>query len=484
MGSDVNAEVARLLGEGKAAGQVRVELESKGYSSDDVADAIAHAARVKVDSRTSEEKRNSRLLATREVFDRVGYGGAAPQFVNIIFWLSQASNPYILPIIGVLNGLKTLLSVVWSSIMREYTKLQRVSKNSIAQAGIIFGFSFLFMSFGIMLGGTAGLWLFAIFFLVGIVGIVAYGDLYQDFARNTIRKERMGGFLRSIAHWGVLITAVTLLIAGYLLDVFPMAGMTWEFMGMHLRVYGYLLAFEITAFSFIIAGYVSSLVTDGREERKYPFGKFLGEHYRIVRSKMHVFQDKYVSLLAAAALVSGFLQIIITAYSGIAIYQYLAAHPGTYPMPFFTLALIYAIAIIASFTGPFFTKTIHRSTGLAPTLVFGTLLMAVLPLVLVYNMNIVAIAAALCVYVIGGAITGFAQGVLAQKLMDEETRSAYFQAQSFLIIIPYLILIPLMAVAAMYWPLSTLFLIAAGSLILLVMPIYFLLVVVSQKIRL
>jgi hypothetical protein len=481
---DVKAEAAKLLKDGRSLAQVRLELESKGFSTDDVAAAISDASQRSIDNRTVEERHNSRLLASREVLDRIGYGAATPQFVNILFWLSQQSHPLILPIIGLLNGLKTLLSVIWSSIMQEYSKLHRISKNTIAATGVLFGFMFLFMAFGLLLRGTVGLIIFSASFLIGIIGVVAYGDLYQKFVRDTIRKERMGGFLRSIGTWGVLITAITLLLSGYLIDLFPMAGTPWSFElfgnAYDVTVYGYLLAFEITAFAFILAGYVSSQVTDKREPQKYGFWQFIRENHQIMKHKMAVFADRHVMLLLLATIVSGFLQIIITAYSGIAIYQIFE----NYPWPFFTLAIVYSIAIIAAFTGPFFTQMIHRSTGLAPTLVFGSLLMAVLPLVLVYNPNIAAITAALCVYVIGGAIIGFAQGLLAQKILPEESRQAYFQAQSFVIIIPYIILIPLMAWSTMWLSLETLFLIVAAGMIVVVMPIYFILVAISQRLKL
>jgi hypothetical protein len=485
MGSDLGSEIKRLLGQGKTADGIRRELELQGYASGDIADALTGTRTF--DQRSTEERRNAQLLGTREVFDRIGYGGATPQFINILFWLSQSTHPYILPLIGALNGLKTLLSVVWSTILQEYSRLNRVSKNSIAAAGIIFGFSFLFMSFGLLLQGTLGLALFAVSFLASVIGIVAYGDLYSKFAKETLRKERLSGFLQTMAHWGVLITAVTLLFAGYLLDTFPMSGVKWTFMGRTMQVYGYLLAFEITAFSFIIAGYVSSLVGDRREERRYSFWQFLKEHTIVMRSKLQVFGNKYAFLLAVASLLGGLLQIIITSYSGIVMYQYFTK---TTSMPFLTLAILYAIAIIASFSGPFFTEKIHRSTGLAPMLVFGTMLTAILPLMLGvaswldFIPHIIAIAVALCIYVIGAAIVGFGQGVLAQRLMDEEMRTAYFQAQSFAIIIPYLILIPLMAIATMFWTMGTLFLIAAAAMVVLVMPIYFLLVLISQKARL
>jgi MFS family permease len=436
-----------------------------------------------IDARTLEERRSGRCLAVREILDRIGYGGATPQFINILFWIAQQANPYILFIIGLLNGFKSVASVFWSEILIEYAKLHRVSKNMIAAAGIIYGFSFLFMAFGLLLHN---MWLFAVSFLIGSIGVVAYGDLYQRFARDTIRKERTGGFLRAIAHWGIIITALSLLFSGFLLDRFPMSGVPWHMtlLGktLSMSLYGYLFMFEMTAFAFILSGYVTSLITDRREVRTYPFWQFIKEYMRILSYKIKtIWANTYVKFMLVAALLAGILQLSITAYSGIAIYQRLAE---VYQYPFLPLAVIYTIAIIASFTGPFFTERIHRSTGLTPTLVFGTLLTAILPLVLYYKGNVVTIVLALCLYVIGAAIVGFGQGLLAKKLMDDETRQNYFQVQSILIAVPYIILIPIMAWVANALPLGTLFMITAIGLALVVMPIYFFLVVISEKVKL
>lgn len=479
--ADLASEAARLRKEGKSPAQIRFELEGKGYAADEIA---SHLGTPEVE-RTAEDRKNSRLFSIREFFDRAGYGGASPQFINILLYLAYSAHPFILPFIGVLNGLRTLLSVVWSGVLQEYAKLHRISKNTIAAAGIVYGFSFLFMAFGLLLKNTLGLVLFALSFLLGTVAVVAYGDLYARFVRDTIRKERMGFFLRTIGTWGVIITAAMILFAGYLLDVYPLGGTPWsmDLFGRvyEMRLYGFLIAFEITAFCFIIAGYVSSLIADTRERRTYSFTQFCREHLRIVRHKIAVFGERPVFLLLLATIVNGVLGIIIGAYSGIAIYQYIAANYG---YPFFTIAILYSIAIIASFTGPFFTQVLHRSTGLAPMLVFGTLLAAILPLAIVYKPYVWTFAAALCLHVIGMAIVGVGQSMLAQKIMDEETRRSYFQAQSAVIVIPYLVLIPLVGITAHLLPLHTLLLIAAGGFIGVAMPLYLILVVIGQHQRL
>ncbi len=432
-------------------------------------------------SKVSEEKRSTIIFGFREFFDRIGYGTATPQFINILFWIAFQSNPYVLFIVGLLNGIKTVFSVIWSEILQEYAKINRVSKNSIAAAGVLFGFSFLFMAFGLLLRSIT---LFAISFVVGIFAVVAYGDLYNQLVRDTVRKERTGWLFQSLAQWGVIITALALLIAGLVLDIFPpMNGVPWtlSFFGktFSMNMYGYLAIFEITAFVFIISGYLTSFAKDKREQKSYPFIQFLREHMRIIFYKTKgLWKNKYVGYLLLASFLAGLFQLAIAAYSGIAIYQIVAKTTTT---PFLTLAGIYAIAIIAAFIGPFFTQKIHRSIGLTPTMVFGTMLMVILPLVLIFNSNIPAITVALCVYVIGAAIVGFGHGLLAKKLMDDETRRDYFQVQAVFVMIPYLIMIPIMAWIANIWPLSVLFGITAIGLLAIVMPIYFILVLISQK---
>lgn len=475
---DVGSEVARRLAQGRRPEHIRAELVEQGFSAEDVDDALAQRV-----SRSEHDARNSRLLSVRETLDRIGYGTATPQFVNILFWLSQQGHPYIIMIIGLLGGIRTLLSVTVSSVLQEYCKLHRPERRTIAGAGVCFGFMFLLIAFSLL---VKSILLFSAALLLGTVAVVIYGDLYQQFVHETIRRERMGAALRTVASWGILVTAASLVLAGYLLEAFPMTGVpvSFELFGMHadLRVYGYLLAFQITAFAFILGGYVTSLVADRQEKTEQSLRRFLPEHLRSLRARLPVFwKNRLILLLTLAGIISGLAQLLIASYSGIAIYRVLA---GRSEAPFLVLALIYALAIVASLAGPYFTRKVHRSIGLAPTLVFGTLLIAILPLVLVYNPTVVAIALALCLHVIGGAITGFGTGLLAQKLMDGETRKSYFQAQWVIIVPPYLLLVPLLAWLANSVPLSTTFMVAAAGLIAVVMPLYFVLVYFGQHERL
>ena len=117
-------------------------------------------------------------------------------------------------------------------------------------------------------------------------------------------------------------------------------------------------------------------------------------------------------------------------------------------------------------------------------LVFGTLLMAILPLTLVFNLHLLAVGLALILSVIGSAIVGLAQGLLARKIMDEETRRQYFMAVGLLMALPYLILVPVGAWLTQFAGMQALFLAIGLGLGIVVMPLYFILVTMASKERL
>lgn len=476
VGKDIGTIVKELLAQGKNPVQIRSELSEKGFSTDDIATVLSKNSPGA--EKGTVESRNNALLTTREILDRVGYGAVPPQFINILLWIALQTNGLIFLVIGIVTGLRTIISVIVSSILQEYHRLHKISAKTIAGAGILFGFSFFLMAMALLLRNIP---LIFIATIIGTVALVVYGDSYQGFLHELVRRERMSAGLRRVAHWGVLITSGTMIFTAYLLEKFPMKGVPVTLAGMDLHVYGYLLAFMICAFAFILGGHITSFINDTREARQYPFGKFFKEHWESAKAQKSIFwSSKSTLLLTIAGLVFGLLQIVINAYSGIAIYKLLDLQ---YDMPFLMLGFMFAIAIVASFTGPFFTQMIHRSTGLAPTLVFGTILTAILPLMLWFSQNIVILTVALCLNVIGTAIVAFGQGLLAQQLMDDTKREEYFKAQPFVLLVPYILLVPALAWFANSLPLAITFLYAAIGTIVIVVPIYFILVLMGEKTR-
>lgn len=468
---DLDRAIQDMLDEGKTPIQARTALVQKGFLEEEIDRALNETNRSK---KNTEERKTNRLLATREAFDRLGYGFATPQFVNILFWQSGAG----LFLIALFNGIKTILALLFSSILQEYCKYHTVPKKKIANAGLVYGFSFFLMAFATLAQLP---WLFIIGFLLGAVGIVTYGDLYLHLVHSLIKHEKRSHFLKKAAFYGVLISAVSLLVSGVLIDAVP--GKTINIANLFtLQIHGFLISFMITAFAFILGSYVLSMLPDKRERKERSLALFLKQHCTAVWIQGKVFlKNPYVFLLLLPAVLAGLLHILGASFYGIFIYR---TFKDSLFGGFTNVAILYAVALIASLFGPYFTKLVQRSTGLTPHLVFGTLMTAILPFVLVKNPHYLAIMAALICSVIGGAITGTAQGLITQKIMDLTTRKSFFVTQAFLVAIPYIILVPLGAWFVSAFGLDALFMLIGYGLALVVAPLYFILVAVTSRMQL
>nr|MCK4929746.1 hypothetical protein [Nanoarchaeota archaeon] len=444
----------------------------QGFLEEEVIEAIQ---KVRGAERSKDEKENIKLLTFKEVLDRVGYGFASVQFINILFYLTGAG----FFLIGVINGLKAILSLIISSFLQEYSKIKAVSKKFMSKAGILFGISFLFIAMAIVIKSVP---LFAVALLAGSIGVVTYGDLYNKLVEQTLKKEKMSKFLLRISHYGVLITGISLLIAGYLFDKFPMINATKVVLfGKSLPIYGYLIAFEITAIAFILSGYVLHYIKEKKLETQKIKG-FVSDYYYKIREQTKGFvKNKYLLTLLLASSITGLVLILGNSYYGIFIYNKFRfmAFGG-----FMNIAVIFTFAIIVSFLGPAFSKYLNKKVGLAPTLVFGTLLLAMMPLVAAYNPHFMSISIANALSVLGAAILGMSQGLLVRKLLTEAQRKLYFAALSIAVVIPFIILIPIGSWVAQAYGLVVLFKILALILLVLAAPIYFILVIFASKLRL
>ncbi len=475
----LEGEVRARLSKNESPMTIRNGLLEKGFSEDAINEALKEAAPKHLDDRDATDKRNSRVFAARDLLDRIGYGASAPQFINVFFAFTGAG----LFLVGLFNALRAVISMLFTTVLQEYAKVHKVSRSTIGGMGVLFGFSFLLMAFAIR---ARFVWLFAFAILLAGAGVVTYGDLYNKFVLETLRREKMGGFLRKMGQYGVLLTMVAMLVSGWLIDRFPETGakVTLSLFGASFAVtpIGYLLAFEITAFAFILSGYLLSFVTEQREERSYPLGKFIKEHYVSLRGHWRgFFHHRYVCLLLIATAIAGILETLAASYYGIYLYREFS---NEWLGPVLNVAVVFSIAILASFLGPWFTKKVQRAIGFSPMLVFGTLLTAILPFTFVVNTHLAAIAAAAACSVLGAAMVGYAQGLLARKLMDEETRKRYYLSLGFLLAIPYLVLVPLGAWAAQLLGMRALFLIVGLGLVIVVTPLYFVLVAMANKERL
>jgi len=472
MNKELEDKVRQALEKGRSVDDIRTELLSQGFLEEEVIETIQD---IKGPEQSREDKSNNHLLAAKEIFDRIGYGFSSVQFINILFYLTGAG----FFLIGIINGLKTILSLLISSFLQEYAKVKNISKKLMSKAGILFGISFLFIALAVVIKSLP---LFSIALLIGSVGVVTYGDLYNRLVEQTLKKEKKSKFLMRISHYGVLITCISLLLSGYLFDKFPIFNaQKVALFGKSLPLFGYLIAFEITAIAFILSGYVLQYIKDKKIEKQKIQG-FLREYWLRIRLEAKEFlRNKYLVILLIASSITGLVQILGNSYYGIYIYRQFnfMALGG-----FLNVAIIFAFAIIVSFLGPAFSKYLNKKVGLAPTLVFGTVLLAIMPLVAVYNPHFMNISVANALSVLGAAILGMSQGLLIRKLLSEEQRKLYFAALSIAVIIPFIILIPVGAWIAQAYGLLVLFQILALILLIIVAPIYFILVLMANKLRL
>jgi len=472
----MNQELLEKVRKGLAAGAggdaLKAELVGQGFLEDEVVDAIQEISGV---SRSADEKKNIRLFTIKEIFDRIGYGFSSVQFINILFYLTGAG----FLLVGVINGLKTIISLFISSFLHEYSKIRSVSKKFMSKAGILFGISFLIIAVAIV---TKSLLLFSIALLAGSIGVVSYGDLYSKLSDQLLKREKLSKFLLGISHYGVLITGACLLAAGFLFEKFPLTQATRILIaGKALPVHGYLIAFEITAISFILSGYVLYFLEQKKDDIASAKGFFIDYLKKIGFQFRQFLQNKYLVLLLLASAVTGIVQLLGNSYYGIFIYE---RFKDVMLGGFMNVAIILFVAILVSFLGPAISKYLNTKVGLAPALVFGSLLLALMPLVSAFNPQFMNVAAANALSILGAAILGVGQGLLVRKLLSEEHRKLFFAALSVMVIIPFIILVPAGAWLAQTYGLTLLFKVLAFILIVVVAPIYFILVLMANKARL
>lgn len=465
--------VKHELGHNYSLEEIRRSLINKGFLEEDVDRAIYSVTKNIKYEKSIITKKLNKLFGSKEVFDRIAYGLGNQQIVNILFSLAGAS----FFLIGLANGLKSIVSTLLSSFLNEYNKVHDISKKAIAVLGIVFGLSFMLIAMAVRMESP---FLFVIALILGAVGVVGHGDLYRKFLNDNIHIHQRSKFLKKISQTGIIITIFAMLLSGFLLDFFPIDGIfKITILGSEMPLLGYVLVFMGASIMFIISGYLLTFVDEARAVKKYRFGIFFKEHYSNIKKHINIFtKSKVIFLLFFATTVTAAAQILGASYYGIFIYQHFndSALGG-----FMNVAVVFVIALAVSFTGPAITKFISKHVGEAPMLVFGTLLVALLHLVIAFNPNILAIGAGVALATIGSAIIGVSQGLMALKILNAEDRKMYFSSLSFVTFIPFIILIPAGSIIAQYFGLQTLYMALGIVLTIIVAPLYFLIVLMANK---
>jgi hypothetical protein len=420
-------------------------------------------------------KKLNTIFSLREIFDRIGYGLGAHQFINILFFLTGAGAL----VVGVVNAFRDIFSDFFASFIKEFSHLKSLGKNFISRAAIIFGFSFLGILLGIRLQST---FIFALAILLGSVGVVAYGHLHVQLLETHLRHERRNKFLQHVSHYGLLITLIAFLLSGFLLEYFGMTGEQLTILGLTVPVVGYFIVLELAAIFFIISGFILGQTTlPATAQKSYSLLKFFKEYFResTVKAK-YFFSDRYSSFLFLGSLLISVVHTLSASFYGYIIYTF---YLDQYAGGFLNVAIVFGIAILVSFLGPWLTRVIQREAGLAPMFVFGTLLMAIMPLTLLYNPHFYAVVMAASLAILGSSILGVAQSMLTHKLLGPSDRATFFTSLKVISTIPFLLLVTLGAYLAYAsgFPFTSLLQFIILLLVGVVTPLYLWLVIISQR---
>ena len=233
---------------------------------------------------------------------------------------------------------------------------------------------------------------------------------------------------------------------------------------------------------FILSGFILSKVSTREiSEQDYPFVDFVKEYFHNLNANRKLFfKNKMMTLLFFASLFISVVQSLGASFYGYYIYTLLKDY---FFGGFLNVAIIFGVAILASFLGPLLTRYVQRKVGLAPMFVFGTLLLTFLPLILLYNKTFYPILVASSLAIIGATIIGVAQGLLTRKLLSLSERKAFYSSLRHLSALPFLLLAGLGALIASIYSFELIFKLIIGTLLFLVTPIYFILVLKSNKKR-
>lgn len=422
-----------------------------------------------VDLPLDEKKRPDKTEGTgkfvlKEFFDRLGFGFSSQQFINIFFLQTGAS--YFL--IGLITGIKNLLSVLTSSLLHDYSKKPESAKKLVIVFGIMVALVFIALAYARFF---FSLIFFSILLILSGIFIPLYGDIYS----NTFKKDLnlKGTFIRRLSQYGLIVTGISLLITGFILDKFKDISLNIG----NFKVYGYAVILGIASVSFLISTLL--LATFRKSEREVFEESRIIEQFRIymirIKESLSLFhENKMLIVLLLVSIVLLFVQTLGNAYYGVFIFEKLG-------QSYMNVSIVFVLAVLASIVGPYLSHKNAMEYGKFPMLVFGTLLMAIMPLTFYYNPNIVSISMGVIIGTIGAAINGTAHGLLTLDFIPETKRQSYFSTIGFIVTIPSLILIILGSYIAEIYGLKKLFLLLGLSLAVIVVPVYLIIVLLTHK---
>lgn len=454
--------VNSMLDKGLSVDEVRLKLLEQGYMEHDVNKAISkdhahHNAKQK-----NAQKIHNHRFAGKELFDRIGFGLISQQFLNIFLFILGGS--YF--VIGIVTGARVILTNLTSSGLKTHMRAFHHLKRSTILWGFLFVISLglLYYTYEISLSSNS-YWAFAFALIFSALTLVVYGDSYQRLFKENLIEEKKNFFLKRKSQIGIMITAVVLLIAGYNLEYLPILGEM-----PHLIFLAAAAAFFI-AILFLFAVKSVDMSLSKHEDHSIVVSEFKDAWFDL---KAVFLKNKLIMIMLFTGTITSLVQAIGATYYGIFIFRELGNSSAL--GGFFNVSIVFSLALFTSLIASIVTQKSAKDYGKVPMLVFGTLLIALMPLTFHFNPNLIAIIIATIAGVIGNSIVGVARGMLAVEYLTQKEQQAYFRTGGVLTTLPYLIFFPIGAYIAQFMSLSTLFLILAITLLVTAFPIYFMII--------
>lgn len=452
---------------------IRTQLVNKGYSDE----LINQKLKEVLQEKKKLLLKNSNIVLFKDFIDKIGYGFSSPLLMFALLY-TITKNPIL---IGIVLALKNCITLIISSYVREYDKQFNLNKKKIATYGTIFGILFLLLGFAKRIDSEI---IFSTGIILSTLFMVLHGDLYSKYVTQKLIKSRSHSSIRFVSYFGLIISGVAFVIAGYLLDF---NNITLNLGFTIVNIPGYLLIFEIIAFSFIFSSYAFSFVHP--ETLKRNFFKqdpqiqkkdFIKIYLKELKQRFKRFITNFnIKLIFYGTLFSGSLQTLISIFAGI----YLYIHYQDTGSPFFYLSIIFGFGIIAASIAPVIARSLIKIFGKTPMLVFGVLLISIFPLSIYMNVSLKALIIANAISVIGSSTLSIVKSFIIHSSLTETEKSTYFSTVNPIISLLSPAIIIGFSVVIFLTSYHQILLILALSNLILVLPFYFALVMRAQKLH-
>jgi len=466
LNSNLKSEINNLL-KSMSSYNVKSHLLNKGYSELEI-DSILKEISTK---QNNIFKKNVNIVLFKDLFDKIGYGFASPLLMYLL--LFSMNTP--LFFIGIVAAMKNFFTLFMSSYVKEKNNYLGINKKIIVTFGVLFGFSFLLMAFAKNINNY---YLFGFAIVLSSIFIVIHGDTYSVYILKKLTKVKSTFLAKLLSYFGLLITAGSLILAGYIFDEKEII-FSWGFKS--ISVPGFLFELELVALAFIVSSYLFSFVksynlNNYNADKKY----FFKNHVNKLKKEFSNFiKDSNIKLLFLGGLFIGSFQTVISTFAGIKIYSDLI-NAGV-SNPIFYVAIIFAIGVLVASISPKIVRNFIKTFGETPMLVFGVLLITIFPLAIYFNVNYYGLIMSQIIAVFGASALAITQTGLIFRTLKQDQRKTYFSITTPIISIILPLIVLGFSIFAHFFNLQKMFGLLIILTLIFVIPIYFILVMRSHK---